>query len=124
MLFLRLPWILSVNGYYRVVGKSLKISTKGRANRKAVMASVFDQLGGYPSPLEGHLSVNVRVYPPDKRVRDLDNIFKGLFDSLTHAKVWEDDRQVKHIEATMEDEIVKFGMVTIEVNELWSNNEI
>lgn len=31
---------------------------------------------------------------PDRRSRDIDNIQKALFDSLTKAKVWEDDVQV------------------------------
>ena len=119
MLILTLPWVLSVNGYYRVVGKSLKISKEGRANRKLIMATVYDQLGGYPEPLIGELSVTVKVYPPDKRKRDLDNIFKGLFDSLTHAKVWADDSLVKHIDASML-EIVKKGRVVVEINELIS----
>ncbi len=33
--------------------------------------------------------------PPDNRSRDLDNYLKAIFDSLTHAGVWEDDSQVK-----------------------------
>ncbi|MDM4897454.1 RusA family crossover junction endodeoxyribonuclease [Escherichia coli] len=31
------------------------------------------------------------------RIRDLDNYNKALFDALTHAGVWEDDRQVKRM---------------------------
>nr|WP_246877229.1 RusA family crossover junction endodeoxyribonuclease [Pantoea ananatis] len=34
------------------------------------------------------------LYPLDKRNRDLDNYQKTLFDSLTHAGVWVDDRQI------------------------------
>lgn len=33
----------------------------------------------------------------DNRIRDLDNYNKALFDALTHAGVWEDDRQVKRM---------------------------
>ena len=110
--------MLSVNGYYRVVGRSLKISEAGRANRKMLIASTHDQLGGSPEPLEGPLAVTVRVYPPDKRKRDIDNLFKGLFDSLTHAKVWHDDSQVLELHAHML-EIVKKGMVEVEIHKLW-----
>ena len=123
MLILTLPWVLSLNGFYRVVGRSLKISKEGRANRKLIVASTLDQLGGKPEPLAGDLAVNVRIHPPDRRRRDIDNIFKGLLDSLTHAGVWEDDSQIKHLEADML-EIVKKGQVIVEINELWSNNEI
>ncbi|HCK1083327.1 TPA: RusA family crossover junction endodeoxyribonuclease [Escherichia coli] len=33
----------------------------------------------------------------NNRIRDLDNYNKALFDALTHAGVWEDDRQVKRM---------------------------
>ena len=117
MLIIKLPWIVSANAYYRAVGNSVRISKRGRENRKSCMAAVFDKLGGYPEPLTGDISIVVRIHPPDKRKRDIDNIFKGLFDSLTHSKVWADDSQVKHLDATMCD-IVKFGCVIVEINEL------
>ncbi len=37
------------------------------------------------------------MFPPDNRIRDLDNYNKALFDALTNAGVWEDDRQVKRM---------------------------
>ena len=42
-------------------------------------------------PLSGRLWVEVLAYPPDRRRRDLDNLGKASFDSLTHALVIEDD---------------------------------
>lgn len=42
---------------------------------------------------------------PD-RIRDLDNYNKALFDALTHAGVWEDDRQVKRM-------LVEWGPVDV-----------
>ena len=38
--------------------------------------------------------VEVHLYPPDGRRRDLDNHLKILCDTLTHAGVWDDDEQV------------------------------
>jgi Holliday junction resolvase RusA-like endonuclease len=38
--------------------------------------------------------VVVEVYVPDRRKRDLDNLHKGILDSLTHAGVWGDDSQI------------------------------
>lgn len=43
------------------------------------------------------LQVEIVLFPPDNRIRDLDNYNKALFDALTHAGVWEDDRQVKRM---------------------------
>lgn len=51
-------------------------------------------------PLEsilGELSVDITLYPPDRRVRDIDNYLKAIFDGLTHALVWKDDSQVKEL---------------------------
>jgi len=35
---------------------------------------------------------------PDRRRRDLDNLLKSLLDAITHAGIWDDDSQVKHLE--------------------------
>ena len=43
-------------------------------------------------PLDGQISVSVRLYWPDARKRDLDNI-KGLLDSFTGV-LWGDDSQI------------------------------
>ena len=43
------------------------------------------------------LSVTVAMTPPDKRLHDIDNILKCLFDSLTHACFWQDDSYVKEL---------------------------
>lgn len=47
--------------------------------------------------ITGPVSVVIEAFPPDKRRRDLDNLLKGLFDSLTHAGVWLDDYQVNDV---------------------------
>ena len=57
---------------------------------------------------EGRLAIAVTLFPPDRRRYDLDNRLKAVLDSLTEARVWEDDRYVKiiHLE---EGGIVKGG---------------
>ncbi len=47
------------------------------------------------SILEGDLTVEMHLYPPDNRTRDIDNYSKALFDALTQANFWIDDSQVK-----------------------------
>lgn len=42
-------------------------------------------------------AVEITLFPPDARRRDIDNYNKALFDALTHAGVWEDDSQVKRM---------------------------
>ena len=45
-------------------------------------------------PLNTSLSVYIRLYFADKRVRDIDNWNKILFDSLSGV-IYEDDKQIK-----------------------------
>jgi hypothetical protein len=45
-------------------------------------------------PPTSTLSVRLLAYPPDRRIRDLDNLPKGVLDALTHAGVWGDDSQI------------------------------
>ena len=92
-----LPFPPSVNRYYRsprsgpLAGRTL-ISEEARKYRAAVCSLAAEsKLGG---PMEGLLRVSVEVFVPDRRKRDLDNLGKSLFDSLTHAGVWGDDSQI------------------------------
>lgn len=55
------------------------------------------QYGGIPKPVTVDVEVNITLYPPDRRRRDLDNYNKALFDALTNARVWVDDRQVQRM---------------------------
>lgn len=92
-----LPFPPSVNRYYRsprsgpLAGRTM-ISEEARKYRAAVCALVSEsKLGGQ---MEGLLRVVVEVFVPDRRKRDLDNLHKGILDSLTHAGVWGDDSQI------------------------------
>ncbi len=49
--------------------------------------------------LTGSLALSLTFQPPDKRIRDLDNYHKALWDALTHAGVWTDDSQIDVLEA-------------------------
>lgn len=88
------------------------ISQKGREYRQRVIDEV-----GKIEPMKGRLAVRMRAYVPDRRRRDLDNIFKALFDSLEHAGVFEDDEQITLIMA-QKCEKVPGGKVDIEIEEI------
>lgn len=95
-----LPFPPSVNRYWRhpnkgaFAGKSL-ISAAGRKFQSAACAAIVEQLRRLPKPTSAPAAVEIVLFPPDNRIRDLDNYNKALFDALTHAGVWEDDSQVK-----------------------------
>ncbi|PDO81904.1 RusA family crossover junction endodeoxyribonuclease [Kosakonia sacchari] len=99
---LKLPFPPSVNTYWRAPNKGpLKgrhlISAAGRKYQSEACAAIIEQLRRLPKPSSEPASVEVILYPPDVRRRDIDNYNKALFDALTHAGVWEDDSQVKRL---------------------------
>ncbi len=45
-------------------------------------------------PLDGPLEIDIRVYPPDRRRRDVDNLQKALLDAFEHGGAYTDDSQI------------------------------
>jgi len=86
-----LPYPPSLNNYWRRVGPRTLISREGRRFRRHVVA-ILAALAR--NPLHGRLAVEIEVYPPDNRRRDIDNVPKALLDALEHARVFEDDSQI------------------------------
>lgn len=109
-LTLTLPFPPSVNTYWRspnsgpLKGRHL-ISAAGRAFQNSAYAAVLEQLHRMPKPITGPVAVEVTLFPPDRRRRDIDNYNKALFDSLTRVGIWEDDSQIKRM-------LVEWGPVT------------
>lgn len=113
MINLLLGYPPSSNTYYRSLRKGalagrVLISEKGRGYRERVKQTV-----GKVEAIEGRLSVDIILCPPDRRRRDIDNCLKALFDSLTHAGVWIDDSQVKKLKIEMTDQIAGTAAVRI-----------
>ncbi|MDN8599036.1 RusA family crossover junction endodeoxyribonuclease [Citrobacter sp. S2-9] len=99
---LTLPFPPSVDTHWRapnkgpLAGRQL-ISADGRRYQSAACTAIIDQLRRLPKPSSVPAAVEIILYPPDARLRVLDNYNKALFDALTHAGVWEDDSQVKRM---------------------------
>lgn len=96
-----LPFPPSVNTYWRSLSKGplagrVIISKRGREYRKEVGGCVLEQKRGWGKLLDP-VRVHIFYAQPDRRIRDLDNYLKAVFDSCTHAGVWADDHQVKSI---------------------------
>ena len=91
-----LPWPPSVNHYWRhvVMGRNVRtlISAEGRAYKASVGRACREQQA--PVELRQRLAVVVKLEPPDRRRRDIDNALKALLDGLTTARVWHDDAQI------------------------------
>ena len=86
-----LPYPPSINHYWRRVGGRTLISREGRRFRERVVAIL---VGRRAPPLVGSLAVEVEVYPPDNRRRDIDNVQKALLDALQHGGAYVDDNQI------------------------------
>ena len=114
-----LPWPPTVNTYWRhkVIGKlaTVYVSQEGQAYRKAVNLYLMEH-GVKTYALEGDLRVEIEVFPPDRRKRDIDNLLKSLLDSLTHAQVWKDDNQIADLRIYRNKQIA--GMVKVRVYEI------
>ncbi|MGN6314566.1 MAG: RusA family crossover junction endodeoxyribonuclease [Rhodanobacteraceae bacterium] len=101
MIRLILPWPPTVNTYWRHISKGplagrTLISEKGRAYRIAVGQACCAQLRSWAA-LDSRLSVRIEAHAPDLRKRDLDNLPKGILDSLSEARVWQDDSQIDRL---------------------------
>jgi crossover junction endodeoxyribonuclease RusA len=95
-----LPFPPSVNHYWTTRGTrhGKRLSNKATNYRNAVFAAVLDSNNGHiATPASGSLHVTIYYTWPDRRKRDLDNYPKGILDSLTHARVWVDDSQIKDL---------------------------
>lgn len=89
-----LPYPPSVNRYWRHNRGITHISTEGRLYRRKVYdARLLQKVNKYT----GELKLQIDIYPPDKRRRDIDNICKAVLDSLEHAGVYDSDYQISEL---------------------------
>jgi crossover junction endodeoxyribonuclease RusA len=120
-----LPWPPTLNTYWRhkVTGKlaTVYVSQEGKAYRRAVTLCLME-FGWKAYALEGDLRVEIEVYPPDRRKRDLDNLLKSLLDALTHAQVWQDDSQISDLRIYRNPMIA--GMVKVKVYESHTDQSV
>jgi crossover junction endodeoxyribonuclease RusA len=87
-----LPYPPSVNHYWRYARGRFYISPAGHSYREAVATALFGC-----EKLSGPVALEIEVYPPDRRRRDLDNILKSVLDALEYAGAFDDDAQVASI---------------------------
>lgn len=105
-----LPWPPTVNTYWQKARSGHTfLSKKAREFREECVSRYsFDKTKAYGGPVGAILI----YYPPDKRVRDIDNYNKGVLDCLKYCGVIKDDRQI-HPLLTDWGEVTKPGAVDI-----------
>ena len=108
-----LPFPPTVNNYYVKTQRGVFISHKGRKFRDEAMDEIHAQLDGLDI-ITTPMLVEVVLFVPDKRVRDLDNYMKGLLDSITQANVWTDDSLIDQL-FVYRGEICKNGRALVKI---------
>lgn len=88
--FYSLPYPPSANNHWIIARSRIILSGKGRKYRDVVSVALNEQ-GRPMQPISSPVRVEVLVYPPDRRKRDLDNVTKETADALQRNGVLEDD---------------------------------
>ena len=112
-MLITLPYPPSTNRYYRRVGPRTLISKEGRTFRKNVCA-LLGGSGPRKPPYGGRIALAMDAFPPDRRIRDLDNLQKGVCDAMEHAGVYENDSQIDLL-LTRRREVVPGGKLVANV---------
>jgi crossover junction endodeoxyribonuclease RusA len=125
MIELKLPYCPSVNHYKKMGGfsrtKDGKLFQK-RVNSKETLQYYYEvwaivKAQGLPSFHSATIYVEVDVYPPDARKRDIDGILKVLLDAMQNAKVYDDDYQIARLLVTR-CEIISKGKLIVRIREI------
>ena len=101
-----------MNHYWRHVGGKTIVSREGRRYRSKVRSLLAGT-----RPLEGRLAVEVTLFPPDRRRRDVDNAMKAALDSLAHAGAYLDDSQIDELHVRR-GAVAEGGSARIEIREI------
>jgi crossover junction endodeoxyribonuclease RusA len=111
---LTLPYPPTVNHYWGQVGSKKFLGKKGKEFRESVFLCVYSAQEGR---LNARLHMEVYLYPPDNRKRDVDNVLKPLLDALEHAGTYENDSQIDKLCVTRM-EVTKGGYCDVVITEL------
>lgn len=116
MLEMELPFPPSLNQYRFVSHGRLVTSQKGRNYKKAVAALYYENYCDHDT-ISGPVEVSIDAYMPDKRRRDLDNLFKAVLDALTEIRVYEDDSQITKLSITKQGKNKKYpkGILKVKI---------
>lgn len=132
-LTIRLPWPPSINSMYQqgIIGgvhkkarASMFLSKAGKEYR-LLAAEAIDEQRVPRRSLEGRLAVSAIAYPPDARIRDLDNLWKSALDVLKHCNVITDDGHIDDLHVKRAHQVVdgSFVIVVREIAEAFESRQ-
>jgi crossover junction endodeoxyribonuclease RusA len=109
---IKLPLPPSINHYWRMARGRFYISDEGKLFRMRTAS-----LWGQREKMDGKLAIDIRVFPPDRRRRDVDNVVKPLLDALQHAGAYNDDYQICNLHIERCEPEKNNGHVTVRLTE-------
>ena len=91
---LTLPYPPTINHYWGQRGRRKFLTQRAKDYREAVAVQVAEMKCHYG---EQRLSIDIDLWMPDRRKRDIDNVQKPLIDALMHAGAFHDDEQIDRL---------------------------
>ena len=115
---IKLPYPPSLNKNYQYSTSKIFLSKKVTEYRQKVKTAIKEK---YPDwqPFTSKIVMNIMIFMPDKRVRDIDNVdSKVLWDALKKANVYKDDSLIfkRSSVKTYSEEIS--NVIIVEIKEL------
>ena len=111
---IELPWPPSTNIYWRRSGNHLHISKKAKDYINLVLKL---SISIKKEPLKNRVSLKIQAFPPDKRIRDLDNLLKVFIDALERANFFLDDSQIDCIYIERQ-QVIPNGKMIVNIEEI------
>jgi crossover junction endodeoxyribonuclease RusA len=110
-----IPYPPSVNTYWGFHGHRRFLTPKAKEFKSEVAQVVSHQSINYGNQ---RIKISITLYPPDRRLRDIDNVVKSTLDALVQAHAFFDDSCVDVL-LVQRGAIIKGGKaeVTIEILE-------
>ena len=104
------PFPPSVNTYWGFKGSRRYLTSRAKVFKDIV--AVEFQRSGHQGFGTDRLSVSIELYPPDRRVRDIDNVVKSTLDALCQCGVFADDGQIDVL-CVERKQVIKWGAAKI-----------
>jgi len=107
-----IPFPPSVNTYWGFRGSHRYLTSKAKTF-KDMVNSVYLRSGFKPLG-DARLKVTIELYPPDRRIRDIDNVVKSTFDALCQCGIFTDDGQIDVLHVSRE-KVIKWGAAVVSI---------
>jgi crossover junction endodeoxyribonuclease RusA len=96
MISFYLNFMPSINNYYKKTRNGLFLSKSGRAARQSGVTLIHEQLSPIDT-IDYDIHLSLVLYPPNKRLFDLDNRLKPILDVLQESGLIYNDAQVQQL---------------------------